>query len=240
MNGLVQPCLPIKAPSQHFFAMPWRKKRSNALYPVRAAATGVNARKPHRGESSMNREEINQELGVVEQTVVIEAVELAVIEVELADIEHCCLHGQPVPPARAYRIRVDDKYHEWPKAHITGNQLLHLAGRDGQLVFEVFENFRHGEPELISPHAEANLHKHGVEKFTTTPKTVQVTIDGNHKPIQAGTYTLTELKRVLGVDLSRVLDEVVSGEFKELPDNATVHIKGGEIFISHVRQGQSS
>jgi hypothetical protein len=188
----------------------------------------------------MNREGLNQELGVVEQAVAIEAVELAAIEVELADIEHCCLHGQPVPPARAYRIKVDEKYHEWPKAHITGNQLLHLAGHDGQLVFEVFENFRHGEPEPISPHAEANLRKHGVEKFTTAPKIVQVTIDGKHKPIQAGTYTVTELKRVLGVDASRVLDEVIGGEFKELPDNGTFHIKGGEIFVSHVRQGQSS
>ena len=118
----------------------------------------------------MDREGLNQELGVVEQEVAIEAAELAAIEVELADIEHCCQHGQPVPPARAYRIKVDNQYHEWPKAHITGNQLLHLAGRDGHLVFEVFENFRHGEPELISPHAEANLRKHGVEKFTTAPK----------------------------------------------------------------------
>lgn len=188
----------------------------------------------------MNGEGINPELNVVEQTVAMEAAELAAIEVELADIEHCCLHGQPVPSARAYRIKVDDKYHEWPKAHITGNQLLQLAGRDGQLVFEVFENFRHGEPELISPHAEANLRKHGVERFTTAPKLVQVTIDGNHKTIQAGKYTVAELKRVLGVDPSRVLDEVIGGEFKELPDNGTVHIKGGEVFVSHVRQGQSS
>jgi hypothetical protein len=37
-----------------------------------------------------------------------------------------------------------------------------------------------------------------------------------------------------------VLDEVVVGEFKELPDNGTVHVNGGEIFVSHVRQGQSS
>ena len=189
----------------------------------------------------MKGEGINPELGVVEQGVAIEAAELAAIEVELADIEHCCLRGQPVPPARAYRIKVDDKYHEWPKAHITGNQLLHLAGRDGQLVFEVFENFRHGEPELISPHAEANLRKPGVERFTTGPKFVEVTIDGpHHKTIQAGTYTVSELKRVLGVDPSRVLDEVIGGEFKELPDNGTVHIKGGEIFVSHVRQGKSS
>jgi len=47
---------------------------------------------------------------------------------------------------------------------------------------------------------------------------------------------VTELKRVLGVDPSRVLDEVIGGEFKELPDNGTAHIKGGEIFVSHVRQ----
>jgi len=188
----------------------------------------------------MNHDELNQEPGVVEQAIAIDAVELAAIEVELADIERCCLHGQPVPPARAYRVKVDDQYHEWPKAHITGNQLLHLAGRDGHLVFEVFENFRHGEPELISPHAEANLRKHGVEKFTTAPKLVQVTIDGKHTRIQAGTYPVAELKRVLGVDPSRVLDEIIGGEFKELPDNGTVHIKGGEIFVSHVRQGQSS
>ena len=188
----------------------------------------------------MNRDGLNQEMGVVEQAVAIEAAELAAIEVELADIEHCCLHGEPVPHARAYRIKVDNQYHEWPKAHITGNQLLHLAGRDAHLVFEVFENFRNGEPELISPHAEANLRKHGVEKFTTAPKLVQVTIDGKHKMIQAGTYTVTELKRGIGVDPPRVLDEVIGGEFKELPDNGTVHIKGGEIFVSHVRQGQSS
>jgi hypothetical protein len=188
----------------------------------------------------MNPEELKQELGLVEQAVTTEAAELAVIEVELADIEHCCLHGQPVPTARTYRIKVDDRHHEWPKAHITGSQLLQLAGRDGQLVFEVFENFRHGEPELISPHAEANLRKHGVEKFTTAPKLVEVTIDGKHKTIQAGTYSVAELKRVLGVDPSRVLDEVIGGEFKELHDNGTVHIKGGEIFVSHVRQGQSS
>lgn len=188
----------------------------------------------------MNGEGINPELGIVEQAVAIEAAELAAIQVELADIEHCCLHGQPVPSARAYRIKVNDNYHEWPKAHITGNQLLQLAGRDGQLIFEVFENFRHGEPELISPHAEANLRKHGVERFTTAPKLVQVTIDGKHKTIQAGKYTVSELKRVLGVDPSRVLDEVIGGEFKELPDNGTVHIEGGEVFISHVRQGQSS
>src|ERR1700761_3576838 len=108
----------------------------------------------------MNQEGLNHKLGAVEQVVAMKAAELAAIEVELVDIEECCLQGKQIPHARAYRIEVDNQHHEWPKAHITGNQLLHLAGRDSHLVFEVFENFRRGEPELISPRAEANLRKH--------------------------------------------------------------------------------
>jgi hypothetical protein len=37
-----------------------------------------------------------------------------------------------------------------------------------------------------------------------------------------------------------VLDQVIGGEFRELADNQTIQIVGGEIFVSHVRQGQSS
>jgi hypothetical protein len=36
------------------------------------------------------------------------------------------------------------------------------------------------------------------------------------------------------------LDEVVHGEFKPLDDNAHIHVKGGDIFVSHVRTGGSS
>ena len=36
-------------------------------------------------------------------------------------VSRCRLHALTA-------LRWDDKYHEWPKAHITGNQLLHLAG----------------------------------------------------------------------------------------------------------------
>jgi hypothetical protein len=36
------------------------------------------------------------------------------------------------------------------------------------------------------------------------------------------------------------LDEVVHGEFKALDDNSHIDVKGGEIFVSHVRTGGSS
>ena len=71
-------------------------------------------------------------------------------------------------------------------------------------------------------------------------KLVVVTIDGKPKHIERGEYMVSELKKLLEVDASRALDEVVHGEFKPLDDSARIHIKGGEVFVSHVRDGGSS
>ena len=75
--------------------------------------------------------------------------------------------------------------------------------------------------------------EHGKDK-------VIVTIDGVKKPIHRGTYVVAELKSALEVDPSRALDEVIHGEFKPLDDTKRITIKGGEVFVSHVRQGGSS
>lgn len=77
-----------------------------------------------------------------------------------------------------------------------------------------------------------NSHQHG--------DLVQVTIDSAEKIIADGVYQLDELKRVLGVAQDYELDLVLHGEFKPLNAQRSVHIKGGEIFVSHVRQGGSS
>ncbi len=69
---------------------------------------------------------------------------------------------------------------------------------------------------------------------------VIVTIDGAPKEIHRGSYVVAELKAALDVDPTRALDEVINGEFKPLDDTARITIKGGEIFVSHVRQGGSS
>ncbi len=69
---------------------------------------------------------------------------------------------------------------------------------------------------------------------------VTVTVDGAQKRIHRGSYVVAELKAALDVDPSRALDEVVNGEFKPLDDTQRITIKGGEVFVSHVRQGASS
>lgn len=69
---------------------------------------------------------------------------------------------------------------------------------------------------------------------------VTVTVDGVKHEVRKGDYIVSQFKKLVGVDAARELDEVVHGEFKPLDDNAHIEIKGGEIFVSHVRTGGSS
>lgn len=69
---------------------------------------------------------------------------------------------------------------------------------------------------------------------------VQVTVDGELKMLKKGNYTLLQLKATTQIALDLEVDQVVDGAFHPLDDNSHIHIKGGEVFISHVRQGGSS
>lgn len=72
------------------------------------------------------------------------------------------------------------------------------------------------------------------------PTSVAVIVDGTEKLVPKGIYVVAAFKKLVGVDSSRELDEVVHGEFKPLDDNATIEIKEHEKFVSHVRTGSSS
>jgi len=69
---------------------------------------------------------------------------------------------------------------------------------------------------------------------------VPVTIDNRKVEIQAREYSVAQLKTALGVDPSRELEQVVDGKLVPLDDNAKIHVRGGESFVSHVRGGGSS
>lgn len=69
---------------------------------------------------------------------------------------------------------------------------------------------------------------------------VSVTVDGEVKHLKKGHYTLPEFKATVHIAPDLEVDQVVDGTFLPLDDNAVLHIKGGEIFISHVKQGGSS
>jgi hypothetical protein len=69
---------------------------------------------------------------------------------------------------------------------------------------------------------------------------VEVELNGTPKHIAGGEYTGRTLKLALGVPVEHELDEVVRGEFKEIANDKKVHVHGGEKFVSHCGQGQSS
>lgn len=71
-------------------------------------------------------------------------------------------------------------------------------------------------------------------------KTVTVTVDGKEVQVLEGNYVVSQFKQLVGVGAARELDEVVHGELKPLNDNQVIHVKGGEVFISHARSGGSS
>jgi hypothetical protein len=72
------------------------------------------------------------------------------------------------------------------------------------------------------------------------PKKVVVTVDGKEHHVRPGTYSVAEFKREVKVDLSLDLDQVINGVLTPVPNDSTIEIKGGEVFISHQPQGGSS
>jgi hypothetical protein len=187
----------------------------------------------------MGNHDINKEIAVVENLIAEEAQLTELLE-ELVDIEEHGRHERPVPHAHRYRIKVDGIFHVVHHAEISREEILRLAGREGFLEFNVIQHLRGDREEVIEPHEKVNLRKLGVERFTTAPKIVEVAIDTRKASIQSGSYTLAELKAALSVDPGKVLDEVIGGEFHELTDEHRIHIKGCEVFVSHVPTGQSS
>jgi len=69
---------------------------------------------------------------------------------------------------------------------------------------------------------------------------VNVTLNGEKKKINTGTYIVNDLKVLLGVPSDYELDIVDAGQLTPLPDNDEITICGHEEFVSHVKCGGSS
>jgi len=70
----------------------------------------------------------------------------------------------------------------------------------------------------------------------------EVTISVNSKPVQIhrGRQTVVVIKDKGGVPLAEELEEIINGVFTPLADDGAVTLKGGEIFISHVRASSAA
>lgn len=69
---------------------------------------------------------------------------------------------------------------------------------------------------------------------------VSITINDVDKEIHRGRKTVEEIKKIGGVSLNHMLEQVIDRKLTPLDDNSSVVIKGGEIFVSHIKDGGSA
>jgi hypothetical protein len=69
---------------------------------------------------------------------------------------------------------------------------------------------------------------------------VTVTINGQDFSIHRGRRSVAEIKSTGNVPAAEELEQIVDGVFSPLGDSDSITIKGGEVFVSHVRAGAAS
>ena len=69
---------------------------------------------------------------------------------------------------------------------------------------------------------------------------VEISINSTKYEIERGNYSVEKLRIIGSVPANEILSELKNGKFHDLPNNAHVQIKGGEVFVSHLPSGGSS
>jgi hypothetical protein len=95
----------------------------------------------------------------------------------------------------------------------------------------------------VPPTKEAKMSeaaKHEDKNQGEDKKRVKVEVDNHPKHIPPGIYVVSDFKSLVDVPAEKELDQVINGNLTTLDDSASVTIKGGEVFFSHVRRGGSS
>ncbi len=90
-------------------------------------------------------------------------------EHELVDVEEFGKKNEPPPRAKTYRIRIDKKKFDVKVSHMTGRELLTLAGKTPVERYMISEKLHGGQSKPIGLDETADFSKPGVERFMTLP-----------------------------------------------------------------------
>ncbi len=104
------------------------------------------------------------------------------------------------------------------------------------LAVSCFKIKRQGEVKMTTQaehDKQAEVKEHGAS-------IVDIMIDEKQLKIHRGHQTVVELKTLGGVPLAYDLDQIINGKFQPLLDDGAVALKGGEIFVSHPKDGSSA
>lgn len=77
---------------------------------------------------------------------------------------------QKQPHHTTYKIIVDQKPHDWPKATITGLEIKSLAGVD-RAAYDAWQDVRGPEDRLVKDDDQIDVTEKGTERFFTGKKT---------------------------------------------------------------------
>ncbi len=98
----------------------------------------------------------------------------ALIEIEIdfleeVDVEVYAKANKVVPKAKHYVIRIDREKFKVNKPHMTGRQLLELAGDLPPDRYMISQRFTGGQTKRIQLDEKADFTTPGVERFITLP-----------------------------------------------------------------------
>jgi hypothetical protein len=96
------------------------------------------------------------------------------------------------------------------------------------------------EPTIAPAHVGHGQHSEGHGHEPGCDRTVTIFVNNTPIHLHRGRYDVATLKQLSGVPLADDLDELVGNKLNHVPDNATIHIEGCEVFVSHVKDGGSS
>lgn len=142
---------------------------------------------------------------------------------------------------RTYRLVVDGLRLEWPRAHLTGEVIRGLAGRNEH--FEVVQELEDAPDRIVEEDKVVSLEGGGTEKFKTRPAEHLLTVFYGETPheMPRGVYTIEQLRIEFKVEEGYVLALIASdGTFDELKPGQKLRLKNGMRFVSYAPCGQSS
>ncbi len=98
-----------------------------------------------------------------------------VIETEIIeiDIEEYVRTGRPIPPhhpSHRYRFRVDKHSYVTEKPHLTGREILTIAGKVPPERFALRQRHHGGQVTPVGLEEVVDLTTPGIERFTTIPR----------------------------------------------------------------------
>ena len=112
-----------------------------------------------------------------------------------------------------------------------------------QEIHEIQQEIRkeeHKIEELEKEEERLIEREHDGEHREPHHKEVKITIDNKVFEVKPGEQKVSALKELAGIPAAKELEEIIDGTLTPLPDDGTVKICGGEVFLSHARRGGSS